>query len=190
MNQTRGRWGGKHVLSFQEYHSNPAEWDIPGLVDAHRSLGGTYDLVAGIPVEERVTGSVRFRQLWYALSGGVRANDPACVELAVRFIEAHLIVSYAGFARQRLARALRHAVLTEDQRRRLSAHFLQLLEREDRCHEFRDYLRLWSDIASDSVRRRALELVSRYPDDGFARLVVEVLTRRPGTADRLGGKPP
>lgn len=78
----------------------------------------------------------------------MRANDHACAELAVRFIEARVFVSYSGYMRSMLARRLRKADLSDDQRTWLSRHFLGLLHSGTRCHEFADYLRLWKVIAT------------------------------------------
>ncbi|UQN08814.1 hypothetical protein [Deinococcus sp. QL22] len=59
----------------------------------------------------------------------------------MNLIEARLMTSYAGYARERLARALQSAALSADQAARLSAHFLDLLERGERTAEFRAYLK-------------------------------------------------
>src|SRR5690348_16936511 len=111
-----GRYGGKHDLTFEQYHDVPARWSAEGIVQQMQALGGRYDL--------GYSGPYSYQSMWYRLSDGARAHDAACIELAVRFIEERFISSYSGFARTRLARALKKAPLSESQKRRLSEHFL------------------------------------------------------------------
>ncbi|UBV45077.1 hypothetical protein LAJ19_18310 (plasmid) [Deinococcus taeanensis] len=92
--------------------------------------------------------------MWYALSDGVRTGDRACVELAVRFLEADLDASYSGYARSRIARALRRAALTPDQTARLRALFWTLLETGRMRTDFRDSLRLWTVLATPEDHTR------------------------------------
>lgn len=168
-------YGGKHDLTFEEYHSVPARWSAEGIEQQRRALGGTYDLgCSGNP-----------RSMWYKLSDGIRAGDAACIELSVRFIENRFISSYSGFARSRMARALKRANLSHHQRTRLSSHFLELLEKGDRTQEFSDYLRVWPGVISSGDRKRALELAEELKDASphFHKLLTEALTSQPIRAE-------
>ncbi|MGE5094240.1 MAG: hypothetical protein ACM3SO_03825 [Betaproteobacteria bacterium] len=160
----QGEYGGKHRLSFEAYHTIPEAWEAPALLEAHRALGGTADLRSTPRPSEGRAGTTDFRAVWYNLADGARAGDAACIELAVRFIEAQLVVSYAGFARSRLARALRHAKLSPEQAQRLSSHFLRLLEADERCEEFSEYLKLWPAVVTPADRARAAELATHARD--------------------------
>lgn len=167
------KWGGKHQLTFEEYHSVPVRWSAEGLEEQRRTLGGTYDLgYAGHPRAHQ--------SMWYNLANGVRAGDAACIELAVRFIEDRFISSYSGFARAKVARALKHATLSRDQSMRLSSHFLGLLEKGDRTEEFSEYMRLWPNIITSADRKRALELAegmnAKAPQ--FHGRLIEILTSK------------
>ena len=148
-------YGGKHNLSFEAYHRVPERWSAQGLIAAHRALGGTFLLALS-----NDPARLSRRQHWYRLAEGVRAGDPACIALAIDFIEDRFIASYSGFARTRLANALRSAVLTGEQKERLSAHFLDMLERGDRSEEFSAYLRLWPRVVTPRDRERALKIVA------------------------------
>jgi hypothetical protein len=166
-----GRWGGKHDLSFEQYHTIPEEWDAPSVLVAHQAMRGTFDIGSTPRNAFGARGTTSYRAIWYNISDGVRAGDSACVELAVRFIEEHLVVSYSGFARTRLARALRHAELSAQQRRRLSSHFLKLLETGNRCEEYSEYLKLWPLVVTPADRKRALGIAAElsHPQEEFRR---------------------
>jgi hypothetical protein len=174
------KWGGKHDLTFEEYHSVPARWSAEGLEQQRIALGGTFDL--------GYRGHPRAHQsMWYNLADGVRARDSACIELAVRFIEDRFISSYSGFARTKIARALKHAPLSREQRARLSSHFLQLLEKGDRTEEFSEYLRVWPRVISTVDRKRALELAMELESaspDFHARLTAALTSNNALEADR------
>ena len=151
-------WAG-YDLSFESYHAIPARWSYESVIAEHRRLGGTFD-IAGTPRQTVFPNGIVERRLWYNLADGARAGDAACVELAVRFIEEHFIVSYSGYARARLARALKRAALSPEQKRRLSTRFLALLKRGERCHEFESYLALWPVVINDADRKAVQEPIA------------------------------
>ncbi len=88
-----------------------------------------------------------YRATLYRVADGVGKNDPACVELAIRYIELRYIGSYSGFIRSLLSRGLKHATLIVSQTQRLHDHFLTLVLRGERTEEFRQYLTLWRHIS-------------------------------------------
>lgn len=172
--------GGKHGLSFDAYHALPEKWRTEAVIAAHRNLGGTFD-IAGTPRAALERGATSFRAIWYNLADGVRAGDRACIALAVDFIVERHIVSYSGYARTRMAHALRSATFSAHQRERLSNHFLALLERGDKTPEFSSYLKLWPHVITPDHRRRALEIVSspEVAASSFGRMVVAALSPDP-----------
>lgn len=179
------RCGGKHGLSFEAYRALPEKWRTEAVIAAHRDLGGTFDL-AGKPRAALERGAASFRAIWYNLADGVRAGDCACISLAVDFIEERHIVSYSGYARARMAHALRGATLSAQQRERLSSHFLSLLERGDKTPEFSAYLKLWPCIITPEHRRRALEVASspEAAASSFGKRVVAALSPDPANRRR------
>jgi hypothetical protein len=102
------------------------------------------------------------------VADGVAQDDPACIELAVRFIELRYIGSYSGFIREKLARRLGHATLTSDQVARLNRHFRDLVVNDERTHELRAYLRLWRRIMSQAERADVLAEIGRVRGQGAA----------------------
>lgn len=166
------RFGGRFQLKIHEYHRVPAPWGRDDLLRLHAALGGTFPLAT----TPRRTDVPRPERLWYNLADGVRAGDAACVELAVRFIEEQFVVSYSGYARARLARALRHAALSPSQKRRLSRHFHELLTRGERFDEFREYIRVWRVIADEDDRANVRAFVRQHlvEDSSFKRRLTRV----------------
>ena len=118
--------GGKYRVPAQVYSAVPSDWDVDALLAEHARLGGSYDIR---PLSRRWcdTPFGSYRQVLDHIAEGLKANDSACVELAVRFVECRFIHSYSGYIRSRMARRLKHASFTNEQRQRLSAHFLALL---------------------------------------------------------------
>lgn len=151
-------YGPGKAFSFEEYHTIPRGWEVDSVLEAYGRLQGYFDIT---PRQVRPDASPWFfyRQILLNIADGVLANDHACVELAVRFIEARVFVSYSGYMRSILARRLRKAELSAEQKKRLSQHFLGLLHSGTRCHEYADYLRLWKVF----VTARELAELHRLP---------------------------
>ena len=174
------KFGGKHNLTPEEYRRVPPRWSAEGLEQQRVALGGAFDIgYHGHPYAHQ--------SMWYNLADGVRAGDIACIELAVRFIEDRFICSYSGFARTKIARALKHALLSREQKARLSSHFLDLLEKGDRTEEFSEYLRLWPNVISPVDRKRALKLAEERKSASPAfhlRLVGALTSNNALAADR------
>ena len=76
------------------------------------------------------------------VSTGVRANDDACIELAIRYIELNYIGSYSGFIREKLARALKSVLLAPSHSSRLKKHFASLVAEDNCFQEFGEYRKL------------------------------------------------
>lgn len=153
------------------YHGVPHGWHAAEVVREHARLGGSFALATPAPLEIRTPhnlpeqdGWLHYRQTLHRLTDGVRSGDAACVELAIRYIELRHIGSYAGYLRERLARALKHATLDDAQRRRLHAHFSSLCLRGERTHEFGEYLRLWRRVASAVERAAVIAALRALPD--------------------------
>jgi hypothetical protein len=184
--EVSGRWGGKHDLTFEEYHSVPQGWQPPAVIETHRALGGTFDVASSPRAAIDSRGRSDYRALWYNIADGIRAGDAACAEIAIRFIEEHLIVSYSGFARARLARALKGAKLSAPQKKRLSAHFLLLLEKGDKCEEFSEYLRLWPGVIDEADRERARAAFAKlgYAQTPFGQKLEAALSPRSAAGGR------
>lgn len=180
-------FGGKHKVSQDAYHAIPPGWELEAVLEAHARLGGTFDLRAE-PIPDSWPAWSKYRGVLYAIAQGVRANDPASVELAVRFIQLHLIGSYAGFLRSLLARRLKHVALSEQQRERLSAHFFGLVQSGERCQEFRQFLGLWRVIISVGERAGLEQWVGSRngAESEFGKKLLEKLAQ-PARPVRRGG---
>lgn len=119
------------------------------MLKEHRALGGNFVIDGEDATEPGAPDFLpdrynwlQYRQTLYRICNGVRENDVACIELAIRYIELNYIGSYSGFIREKLARALKSVSLAPSQSRRLKIHF-ETLVKEDRClQEFGEYKKL------------------------------------------------
>src|SRR5215213_2187163 len=120
------------------YHGVPLGWRSREIVEQHAQLDPAHELIVPDVTEP---GSppwlpdrkewLQYRAVLYEVARGVAAGDSACIELAIRFIELRYLGSYSGFIRERLARRLANAQLTDAQKCRLHCHFEKLvLEQE------------------------------------------------------------
>ena len=88
------------AIPLEVYHGIPKGWSARELLAEHARLGGTYDIGARKPpnlalhswLPERKAW-LQYRQTLYRIADRVRADDPACVELAIRYIELRYIGS-------------------------------------------------------------------------------------------------
>jgi hypothetical protein len=158
-------------IPLEVYHGVPEGWHAAEILAVHRRLGGYFNL-EGPEASEPGAPSwlpdryewLQYRQALYRVGDGIRANDPACIELAVQYIELRYIGSYSGFIRARLARALKRASLSEDHRSRLNSHFRGLVLRRDWCGEFTEYFRLWRRIIRVEELTQLLDEIRWQPE--------------------------
>jgi hypothetical protein len=80
----------------------------------------------------------------------IRANEPAAVETAIRFLEADPIGFHAGYAKERLLRALKVVPLSADQTRRLRTAMMGAVDDRYR-HELKEWCRLAPSLDLDQV---------------------------------------
>jgi len=154
------------TIPLEVYHGVPDGWYAIEIIDAHARIGGNYDISGPEVTEPGAPGWMPERHQWlqyretmYRVADGVRAQDQACVELAIRYIEMRYIGSYSGYIRSRLSRALKSAVLTNRQKQRLSDHFCGLLRSGEHTVDFREYFKLWRRIITED---RKIELINEF----------------------------
>lgn len=150
-------YGPKQQFSYEEYHNSPKGWDLYSILAEYKQLGGERVIY---PNPARISRSPwsDYQEAISNIADGIRAGDPACVELGVRFIEAQVYVSGSGYMRTCIARRLKRASLSEEQKQRLSAHFLGLLQNAVALHEYEPYLKLWRIIITSAHLERVREL--------------------------------
>lgn len=148
-------YGGRFRVTLETYHGVPKGWSKAELLAAHRTLRGSFPIEEPEATEPGSPAWLPDRRNWleyrttlYRIAEGVRVNDAACIELAVRYIELRYIGSYSGFIRARLARGLKNSALTDQQKERLNRVFLGVVERRDYTEEFNEYVKLWQRIVS------------------------------------------
>jgi hypothetical protein len=176
-------WGGKYQRTQDEYHAIPEGWDEDSLLAEYRRLNGSGSIEPGAPIVDPSPWR-RYRHILYYIASAVGKGDLAGIELAVRYIELHYIGSYAGYIRALLARRLKHAPLSREQRTRLARHFYGLLEAEERCAEFSVYISLWRRIIAPAEILAVKSLVDeRGPQE---KKFGEKLLQRLGHGTRSG----
>ncbi len=156
---------GKQI-PLEVYHGVPNGWYAAAIIAEHARLGGKYSISGpdaaepGAPtwMPERKAW-LQYRETLYRIADGVKANDPACIELAIRYIGLRYIGSYSGFVRTKLSRRLKHVSLTSQQKIRLHLHFRDLVLSGERTIEFRDYFKLWRLIITDEQKEALLNEV-------------------------------
>ena len=175
------------AIPLEVYHGVPKGWYEIQIIAEHAQLGGTFNLSGpeatepGAPswMPERHAW-LQYRQALYRLADGVLAHDAACVELAIRYIELRYIGSYSGFIRSLLARRLKHASLSADQKRRLHHHFAELVKNDERTEEFRDYVNLWRRVATDAELETLARALRAKPNgESKAQQLMELLRPNP-----------
>ena len=99
---------------------------------------------------------LQYRETLFRVADGIRAQDTACVELGIQYIEMRHIGSYSGYIRARLTRALKNACLSKKQKQRLHNHFRALLENGEHTVDFREYFKLWRRILTEEEKTTLL----------------------------------
>lgn len=106
-------------IPLEVYHGMPTGWHAEEVFAEHTRLGGTFDLSGPQATEPGAPSWMPDRNAWlqyretlHRIADGVNVDDPACVELAVRYLELRYIGSYSGYIRSLLSRHLKHATLS------------------------------------------------------------------------------
>lgn len=153
--------GQKVPLSI--YHAVPAGWRSDEVIAQHAELHAKHQLIVPDDTEPSSPPWLPNRKEWlqyraalYEVARGVAIGDPACIELAIRFIELRYLGSYSGFIREKLARRLANTQLTGSHKLRLHRHFEALVFAQERTQEFRAYAKLWRRIITSKQRTELL----------------------------------
>lgn len=162
---------GKNISS-EDYHATPERWRPQYVLERYKIMHGKYPIAPdNIPAEW--SDGHRYVQILRNIGDGAKANDAACVQMAVEYILEHFIGSGSGYIRARLARRLKHAPLTDWQSRRLGDHFMKILVEGQKSHEFEEYVKLWRRFIREDHRAKVRELAAAK--GGYISHVVELL---------------
>lgn len=96
-----------HTIPLEVYHGVPKGWSKDEIINEHRSLGGKVSISGKDATEPGAPAWLpdrynwlQYRETLYRVHEGVKANDSACIELAIRYIELNYIGSYSGYIRE------------------------------------------------------------------------------------------
>ena len=155
------------AIPLEVYHGVPKGWYASDILAEHARLGGKYDIGGPETTEPGAPSWMPERKAWlqyretlYRVADGVSANDSACIELAIRYIELRHIGSYSGFVRSLLSRRLKHVTLSPQQQKRLHQHFSDLVLSGEHTEEFRDYFKLWRLFITEKQKKELLREVA------------------------------
>ncbi|MFZ0789149.1 MAG: hypothetical protein WAM94_05950 [Chromatiaceae bacterium] len=139
-------------------YNHHGKWSVEAVKQRYASLRIMLGGAEGFAPEPRTYtnkgGITWIYNIMDAVVDGVRLSDKACVELAIDYIDDNLMDSTTGYIRERMARALRHAQLTEHQKKQLASTFLKQLEQPSLHKEFKEYSRLFKTIGIEPYRAR------------------------------------
>ena len=142
-----------HTIPLEKYHGVPDGWSKDEIIAAHRRLRGVFSIIGEDATEPGAPAFLpdrfnwlQYRETLYRVCDGVRENDNACIELAIRYIELNYIGSYSGFIREKLARALKSTSLSSAHAQRLKKHFEGLIKKQECFEEFGEYKKLLRKI--------------------------------------------
>jgi hypothetical protein len=143
-------YGGRFKVPSEIYHAVPPGWGHAEMFRTHQALGGSFDITGAEAMEAGSPDCTpewlnwrKYKATLYKIVDGVNADDPACVEMAVRYIELGYIGSYSGYLRASFARALSRATLQASQIERLVRVFQTMVDTRDYMWEFKAYRKLW-----------------------------------------------
>ena len=129
-----GRWTSGAILSHYEGYAASIGVISRDLSPSVHSERGRYWIY---PVMEKVID-------------GIEAGDLACVQLGTEFIEEDAKFPFGKILKSNVARALRRAALSAEQKERIRGRVLGMLRAGHVPHEFHEYAKLLRKIGFDS----------------------------------------
>jgi len=164
------------------------EWSAQAVHQRYLKYSERYGLrrARELKCREHTEGAVRWvYPIIEAVVDGIKAADPACLDLGVEFIENGHKQPFGRILHSKVARALRQAPLNPEHVARLRARILSMLIERQVPHEYHEYAKLLRRIglgeAWASTRQRVDEgnpYVMRYVNyfDRFGRLAKDGAT--------------
>lgn len=134
---------------LERYHGVPAGWTKTELIALHNTLGGTFPIDGeeasepGAPawLPDRYNW-LQYRETLRRIAQGIQQKDPACIEIAIRYIELNYFGSYSGYLKARFAQLIKPQSLSKNQQIRLLTHFEYLIKAKHCLQEFKEYNKL------------------------------------------------
>lgn len=139
------------------------KWSIEAVKERYSKLRSSLGGVVGFePSPKTYIKRKRLTWVYYnvmdSVVAGVRLGDKACVQLSIDYIRDNEMYSATGYTRARMARALKSADLSDNQKKELALIFLRQLETGALYQEYREYCRLFRKIGVEPYRRE----IKRY----------------------------
>ena len=110
------------------------------------SLGGVSGFEPTPKTYTNFNGCTWVYNVMESVIDGVQLGDFTCVQLCIDYINDDVKAPTTGYTKERMARALRHASLSDKQKKELSEIFIKQLESGKIYKEYREYIRLFKII--------------------------------------------
>ena len=153
------------------------KWSVDSVRARYRDLkyrfGGSDDFVLEPRTYANPVGITWVYNIMDTVADGVRIGDAACIELSIDYLKDNVMGSTTGYIRERMARALKQAELTNGQKQRLSEIFMTQLRHRRILMEFREYSRLFRRIGIEPYREEIESL--RNAREAYIQRAVERL---------------
>ena len=153
-NQNRKR----HKVPLEIYHGIPKGWTQEEIISKWTNLNGRYDISGPPETEPGAPSFLPDRENWlqyritlYRVCHGIKAHDLACIEIAIQYIRLNYIGSYSGYIRDKMARALKNAPISVQQKAQLENHILELVKEKNYSQEFKQYRKLYEKISEKDL---------------------------------------
>jgi hypothetical protein len=134
----------RNPVEIRDYNGT-GDWTVEAVTqryEAHSKRHGRATLRDLRPHDHR-EGDVRWvYPIMDAVADGIKAGDPACVDLGVEFIESAQKQPFGRILRARVARSLRQTSLTSEHVTRLRVRILAMLVASQVPREYREYAKL------------------------------------------------
>jgi hypothetical protein len=144
------------------------KWSVEEVQKRYASLREATGLApSGVDLQPRVFrndgGYAWIYSVMERVADGLLVGDEACIELSIDYIVDDIFHTTSGYIRARMARRLKHVVLTDAQQDLLRAHFMNLLREGETPHELREYTRLFVRIGPGPHLPALRELAASPP---------------------------
>ena len=170
-------------------YNGQGRWSLQAIRDRYRNYANTFGLV--VPRDLVARHHQSGETLWIypimdAVIDGIEAGDPACSQIGVEFIEEDQTFPFGRILKSNVARALRRAALSDEQKERIRKRVIEIwLERRRYPREFRQYRNLlrkiglgtWWPYVEQNLDRSNLAHVALY--EYFRRLAPPTETDSP-----------
>ena len=153
-----------HVKSSYRNYYIPEEWTFFKLRERYLHLARVLNVEnpMEIPFDLDLSQNEYLDRLLNAITIGAKRGDKACIELSVQFVAAQVYFFWSGYTRAKMARLLKSADLTEDQKETLREGIYEILDSMNFGQEVQELIKLIRKIGFGKWENKYLSLCDRF----------------------------